>query len=516
MDYTRFSWNTLDMITRALPETNARLAGYSYLIRHYELKAPAPMILSAIGQKHKKYEIHGWRVFTPRHAPDDSLQGHLTFALRYEGIDLAVLNALFQTVSPAEIETIIQNEPGGIYARRIWFLFEYLTNSELDVQDISGRRYVDLVDPKIQYPGPPRQSKRHGINNNLPGVKNFCPLVRRTEKLDAFIHQDLSQAALDSVRTMHPNVLMRASSFLLLEDSKASYAIEGETPSHNRAERWGRIIGQAGKVLLSRSELERLQKEVIVDSRFIHMGYRDEGGFIGSHDRSTNMPIPSHISAKHQDLDTLMSALIETAKLLSDSDFPPVLAATLIAFGFVFIHPFEDGNGRLHRYLLHHVLIETGFTPKGLVFPVSSIILKRITDYVAVLEAYSKPRLSFVEWRATDKGNVEVLNETIDLYRYFDATIQAEFFYECVHETITKALPDEVKYLQQYDELKAFVNNYIDMPDRTADLLIHFLDQNGGKLSSRAHRKEFSALTDEEVQVLENKFEQIFKRTVTT
>ena len=80
-----------------------------------------------------------------------------------------------------------------------------------------------------------------------------------------------------------------------------------------------------------------------------------------------------------------------------------------------------------------------------------------------------------------------------------------------MHETITKALPDEVKYLQRYDEMKAFVNNYIDMPDRTADLLIRFLHQNDGKLSNRARSKEFSALTDEEVQVFENKFEEIFK-----
>ena len=498
------------MITRALPETDARLAGYAYLISNYELSVPVPAILSAIGKKHTKYGTDNWRVFTPRHAPENSLYGHLTFALRYEGIDLSVLSELFKQISKAEIEKIIQNEPAGSYARRIWFLYEYLTDYTLDVSDISQRGYVDLVDPKIQYAGPARPSKRHRINNNLPGVKNFCPLIRRTEKLDELINQDLPKEALESVGAIHPDVLMRAASFLLLEDSKASYAIEGETPPHNRAERWGRIIGQAGKTLLSKAEMERLQKEVIVDSRFIHMGYRDEGGFIGSHDRSTNMPIPSHISAKHQDLEALMEGLIETVSLLKDSDFPPVLAATLIAFGFVFIHPFEDGNGRLHRYLLHHVLIETGFTPKELVFPVSSVILKRITDYVTALEAYSKPRLSFIEWRATDKGNVEVLNETIDLYRFFDATTQAEFFYECVHETITKALPDEVKYLQRYDEMKAFVNNYIDMPDRTADLLIRFLHQNDGKLSKRALDKEFSALTDDEVQVFENKFEEIF------
>jgi len=499
------------MINRPLPEPNAKTVGYAALIQKYELSVPLPIILSAVGEKHTKYETESWQVFTPRHTPDDSLYGHMVFALRYEGVDLAILNAVFKKIDKSDLEDAIKQEPNGSYARRIWFLYEYLQDTELDILDLTQGNFVDLIDPKIQYAGPVRNSKRHRVRNNLPGVKNFCPLVRRTEKLDALIDQDLSQQALDSVGAIHPDVLMRAASFLLLEDSKASYAIEGETPPHNRAERWGRIIGQAGKTPLSKAELERLQKEVIVDSRFIHMGYRDEGGFIGSHDRSTNMPIPSHISAKHQDLDVLMSGLIETAELLSDSDFPPVLAATLIAFGFVFIHPFEDGNGRLHRYLLHHVLIETGFTPKGLVFPVSSVILKRITDYVTALEAYSKPRLSFVEWRATDKGNVEVLNETIDLYRYFDATTQAEFFYECVHETITKALPDEVKYLQQYDEMKAFVNNYIDMPDRTADLLIRFLHQNGGKLSNRARSKEFSALTDEEVQVFENKFEEIFK-----
>ena len=126
------------------------------------------------------------------------------------------------------------------------------------------------------------------------------------------------------------------------------------------------------------------------------------------------------------------------------------------------------------------------------------------------LEAYSKPHLSFVEWRATDTGNIEVLNETIDLYRYFDATAQAEFFFECVHETITKVLPDEVKFLQRYDEMKVFVNNYIDMPDRTVNLLIRFLYQNDGRLSKRARGKEFLTLTDEEVQLFESKFKEIF------
>ncbi len=499
------------MINRPLPEPNAKIVGYANLVQKYDLNVPLPVVLTAIGKKHTIYEADGWKVLTPRHAPENSLYANLVFALRYEGIDLAVLNELFSKIDKSVLERAIKQEPNGSYARRIWFLYEYLQDSELELPNLTQGNYVDLIDQKLQYPGPARNSKRHRVRNNLPGVKFFCPLIRRTEQLDDLINQDLSKQAQDLFGTIHPDVLIRAASFLLLEDSKASYAIEGEVPPQNRAERWGRIIGQAGKLPLSKAQLEHLQNEVIGDSRFIQLGYRNEGGFIGQRHRSTNIPIPSHISAKHQDLDVLMQGLIETAQLLKDSDYSPVLAATLIAFGFVFIHPFEDGNGRLHRYLMHHVLIETDFTPNGLVFPVSSVILKRISDYRTALETYSKPRLSYIEWRITDRGNVEVLNETIDLYRYFDATPQAEFLFECVHETITKTFPEEVKFLQQYDEMKTFVNNYIDMPDRTAGLLLSFLHQNDGKLSKRARKKEFSILTDEEVKVFENKFEEIFK-----
>lgn len=499
------------MINRPLPEPNAKIAGYAWLITEYNLNVPLPSRLAAIGEKHKRYENNNWQVFTPRHEPNNTWYGHLVFAFRYEGVDLAVLCSLFMKQQPSDIEAAIKKEPNGSYARRIWFLYEYLREETLDISDLKQGNFVTVIDEKLQYTGPSRNSARHRVRNNLPGVKNFCPLIHRTEKLDEFIAQDLSEKALESVWSIHPDVLMRAASFLLLEDSKASYAIEGETPPHNRAERWGRIIGQAGKIPLSKAELERLQKEVIVDSRFVKMGYREDAGFIGRHDRYTNMPIPSHISARYQDVNLLMDGLIETVELLKESDFPPVLTAAIIAFGFVFIHPFEDGNGRLHRYLLHHVLMDTGFTPEGLVFPVSSVILKRITKYIKTLESYSSPRLSLIEWRETDKGNVEVLNETLDLYRFFDATVQAEFLYECVEETITKALPQEVKYLQRYDQLKAFITNYIDMPDRTIDLLIRFLYQNEGKLSTRARSKEFAMLSDEEISVFENKFSEIFE-----
>ena len=43
----------------------------------------------------------------------------------------------------------------------------------------------------------------------------------------------------------------------------------------------------------------------------------------------------------------------------------PVVTAAALAFGLVYIRPFEDGSRRIHRYLIHHVLAERGFNPSG-------------------------------------------------------------------------------------------------------------------------------------------------------
>lgn len=392
----------------------------------------------------------------------------------------------------------------------MWFLWEWLRNEQLDIEDAIMGNFVPLIDSKLQYEGKSYPSKRHRVCNNLPGTRNFSPLIRKTEKLETFIGRNLSETAIKNISQTHPDLLSRAAAFLLLKDSKASYTIEGETPPHSRIERWGRAIGEAGKRKISITELAHLQQIVIKDNRFISPGLRTEGGFVGAHDRTTGMPMPDHICACPGDLNSLLSGLIDTYELLCKDDFDAVLLATILAFGFVFIHPFEDGNGRIHRYLFHHVLAEKSFVPKGLIFPVSAVILDRIEEYRKALEHFSKPRLDFIEWRPTEKNNVEVLNETIDLYRYFDATRQAEFFFECVEETVSKTLPEEVAYLKKYDILNEFIQNYIDMPDQFVDLLIRFLSQNHGKLSRRARKKEFEKLTDDEICAIEEKYAQIF------
>jgi hypothetical protein len=506
---TQYSREILHFHDRNLPEAGS-LAGYAAIINVLELTVPTPDIVSIISKKNKRYEIQGWEVFTPKHQPEDSLYRHLVFALKYEGINLLFFKKLFQSLADSEILEMLQVEPTGRYSRKIWFLYEWLMDVELDIPDLKFKNAVPLIDEKLQYAIEGVSSPRHRIINNLPGASTFCPLIRKTEKLQTFIKSNLAGRKSEYLQSIHKDVLQRASAFLLLKDSKASFTIEGESPGNKRALRWGEALGQAGSKSLATEEFLRLQELVIENSRFTPMGYRKEGGFVGTHDRLTGEPIPDHISAKWQDIRSLLDGLIYTNQLIQHSAYDPVLAASSIAFGFVFIHPFVDGNGRLHRYLIHHILAKMNFAQQGMVFPVSASILDHIADYQQVLESYSRPLLEFVEWKATPKNNIEVLNDTADYYRYFDATKQAEFLYACVQDTVETIIPNEVDYLNHYDEMKRFLDNNYEMPDRTVALLVRFLEQNGGVLSIRARSKEFKELSNNEVIDIENMYQEIF------
>ena len=510
MDNNCFSLKISVFHGRKAPEEGI-LVGYGALIEGFALAMPLPHQLALISFKKRQYTTDQWQVLTSRHEPADTLYKQLVFALKYEGVNLLFFKKLFERIPEETLTTLVQIEPQGQYSRKIWFLYEWLFQKKLPIPDLETGNFVSLIDEELQFAlSIAVNSSRHRIKNNLPGTTGFCPLVFKTDKLKNYLAANLSNKKNSYLNTIHKDVLQRTSAFLLLKDSKDSFTIEGENPTNNRAVRWGKAIGQAGSKSLDKEELVRLQHIVIENSRFLKMGFRTEGGFVGEHDRTTGEPIPEHISAKAQDVDSLIEGLLATCKKLEDTEFNAVLAATKIAFGFVFMHPYEDGNGRIHRYLIHHILVKMQFAQQGIIFPVSASILNHIHNYRVVLESYSHPLLDFIEWETTKSNNVNVLNDTIDFYRYFDATKQAEFLYDCVNDTIVNVIPQEVAYLQKYDEMKAYLDDIFQMPDKTVAMLIRFLEQHNGRFSKRALEKEFSVLTNEEVKEIEEQYQKFF------
>ncbi|MCP4382256.1 MAG: cell filamentation protein Fic [Hyphomicrobiales bacterium] len=495
---------------RLVPE-RARLAGWAALIHGLGVAAPlkAP---SAVAEGHirgSQRTEDGWTIFDKRYWPGDNTTDHLAFALRHEPINLLILKRSFDAIPANELIAFITSAPTGALTRRVWFFYERLTGKTLAIDDARSVTAVEALDPKAYFTSAPHLSRRHRVRDNLLGTGDYCPIIRRTGALEEFLERGLAQKAAETVGRAGGHLVSRAASFLLLADSRASFEIEGERPARNRLERWGRAVLQAGRNPLSLDELNRLHGVLIEDTRFVKSGLRPDGIFLGLHDHDGD-PLPEFVGARPEDLTALLGGMIAASERMRKSDLDPVLQAAATAFGFVYVHPYQDGNGRLHRCLIHHVLAERKFTPPGMVFPVSSVMLDRIDDYRETLEGHSGPLMEFIAWKPTRDGNVEVTTDTADLYGYFDCTEEAEFLYGCVARTVERDLPDEIDFLRRQDEAQTRVMEIVDMPDRLAQNLLMFMRQNGGTIPKRRRENEFAALTDDEAKRIEMIYGEVF------
>ncbi|MCK4826127.1 Fic family protein, partial [bacterium] len=450
--------------------------------------------MSCVSEKHvsgSQRQEGLWLVFDKRYMPENNPLDHIVFALKHETIDLLILKRSFNKIPKEEIEEFISATPTGAVARRIWFFYEFLIGEKLNLEDAPKVGAINALDAEKYFTSTPKLSPRHRVRDNLLGGPDFCPIIQRTDKLQSIIDLDLANKAKAIIGKTSKQLISRAASFMLLADSRASFEILGERPSRGRLERWGQAVLRAGKQPLNQTEIYRLHSILLGDDRFTRHGYRDEGVFLGQRDMNHD-PLPEFIGARQSDVPTLMTALNMCNNRMRPQDIDAVIQAAIIAFGFVYIHPLEDGNGRLHRCLIHHVLAERKFSPAGMVFPVSSVMLDRIDDYRQTLQNHSAPLMPFIEWKPTDKHNVEVTNDTTDLYRYFDATGAAEFLYECVHTTIENDLPREILYLAAHDQAERSIMEYVEMPNKLAQDLIMFVRQNSGLLPKKRRASEFA------------------------
>jgi hypothetical protein len=430
----------------------------------------------------------------------DDLLENLAFALKHDGINLEIIHAFFRKIEKKMVVAYIQRQPTGIYSRKIWYLYEFLMKNQLPLADCKRINHVDLVDKKNYFTGTPVKSSRHAINDNLMGNSHFCPIIRRTEKIEHYINANFHYKAEIILEKYDSRIIERACHYLYTKETMSSYNIEREQPDKNRIIRFISLLQQAPNIdSLSKDTLIELQN-IIVDPRFKDDDYRVSQNYVGENISPYFQKI-HYISPKPENVADLMQGLLNSLAQLLSSDVHPVIIAAAISFGFVFIHPFEDGNGRIHRFLIHYILSKKEFTPKNLVFPISAVMLKNLHEYDKILESFSKPLLSVItQYDLAEEGVMTVKQESLSHYQFIDFTRMAEYLFSCIEDIINNYLEHELLFLVNYDKVKKAIQEIVDMPDKKIDLLIKFVTQNNKVLSVSKRNQFFPMLTDDEIE----------------
>jgi hypothetical protein len=495
------------MVENGQEQATLRLAGYAALVELYGLDVIPNWHRSLVTTSgiHRVDSTGGVieEVYPPKYWPGNTLGDHLEFALKYDGTNLAILASLLQEIAAEDFLAYVRSKPTGKYARRLWFLYEFLTGMSLQVDDVKRGNYIDLLNPDQYYTvTPARQVRRQRINDNLLGDGLFCPTIRRTDILQGFEATDLPKRCRKVVSGYSPELLKRASSYLYSKETKSSFEIEHITPNSTRTERFVALLQLAEREdFCEKKKLIDLQNR-IVDPRFSESDYRTNQNYVGEtvawQKEKVHFACP-----KPEDLADLMEGLIASHKRMDKGGVSAVVHAAAVAYGFVFLHPFEDGNGRIHRFLIHNVLARRGFTPEGVMFPISASMLKNPADYDASLQAFSRHLMALVEYSLDEEGRMTVQNDTARWYRYIDMTPQAEALFLLIEQTIDTELVEELTFLANYDKTKRAIQEIVDMPDRQIDLFIRFCLQNNGRLSTRKRVGHFDFLSDEEIARME-------------
>src|SRR5690606_1253680 len=138
-------------------------------------------------------------------------------------------------------------------------------------------------------------------------------------------------------------------------------------------------------------------------------------------------------------------------------------------------------------------------------------MVNNLNDYDATLENYSKPLMRRIQFNSFSNGEVAVINaeDVAAYFRYPDLTMQSAYLAKVVQATIQHDLSEELFFLDRYDELKAELQNIIDMPDKKLNDAITFMHQNNGAFPNR-RKKHFAEVTESEFSAMEKIYNEIF------
>lgn len=415
---------------------------------------------------------------------------HVLFALKHEGVNLQLLVQALSAIPAQRLLSVLRQTPNGQYIRIACYLWEAYTGHLLAERPEITAGYVDVFDPARYITGPAQRDARWRVNFNALGSLRYCVSVERTPAIEAAMASDILGRADAFTKSLGPAMLDRALAWAYLHETEDSYAIENEKPSEDKARAFIQLLHQAHEGRpLTEDYLAELQSSTVNNPLDMAVQFRSAQNWLRGPGRGAAgvSYVPPWPALSLELMDEWM-AFTNRAPLQID----PIVAASIACFGFVFIHPFMDGNGRLSRFLFHKALCTSGKLGKGLLLPVSVAMKRNEAEYLAVLQGYSRQARACVQVIWIDEGEYRFEFKAGDaIFRYWDATACVEFGFQMATQALDVELRKETRFLARYDQVIRRVDAQVDLRGSDlATLVVICLDNDG--VISRKKRKRFA------------------------
>lgn len=425
----------------------------------------------------------------------DDIMDHVLFALKHEGTNLTILAQALPKVDQERLEVALAQSPNGQYLRKAAFLWEHFTGRVLTQSSPARGAIVKIFDPRLYIVGPSRRNSRWRVDFNGLGSLGYCASIEKSPELEALLENDVLDRTRQFIESLPEEMMDRAISWAYLHETKDSFLIEREAPAQDKAKRFMQLLHLAHeKSELTEDYLSGLQNSVVNNKIDQAAAFRHEQNHLHSSMRGaagvTYIPPEPELCAElsHE----LMAFANERPEQI-----PPLVLASVVSFGFVFLHPFMDGNGRLSRFLIHHTLCCSGALRRDSLLPISVAMKKNERGYLEALRSFSlKIRNEWsIRWLDEDQFDFK-FNGHDSVYRYWDATDCTIFLLQMADQALNSELRNEAKFLANYDAIYKRLNNEYDVRNSEMSTLIITCLSHGGKVSNN-RRKQFGAYVPE-------------------
>lgn len=512
------------------------ICGGLWLAENFEVEPFGDLaVRSYIGTNRRTTDIGPYitEIYPPQMYPGEKIADHLQFHIRHEPINLELLSRVFNVGGSWFVQEWVNNKPTSQYARRAAFLYEFLTGEDLvQPPDLRGS-YIPVLDSDRNLAASVVENEirisKWKVINNMPGTRFFCPAIPLSKRLVEAFNYNISRHYDEIIEEFGAELLSRSASWLTTRESRASFDIEKESGATNRIQRFAQVIAtwtgynvppslgggasdahQAASGILSEQRLASIQKAILGDTALIpYSGYRKSPVFVGQ--TTHHSQVVHYLAPPAEDV----AAMLEGIEIFLDrtQHQSPIMRAAIASFGFVYVHPLIDGNGRVHRFLINDILRRDGATSQDVILPVSVAINDDPTSrraYDDVLDKISAPLMSQIRSHISFASKPTIYPDGVEsdlifsdedlarpTWRYANYVPHVIYLADIINTTIVHHMRDEALYLRNHDNARLDLKEICEMPDRLADEIIRSVTANDEASVGRKLRRNYPRITDE-------------------